>query len=132
MELYKKLGETLNEKLLADPIGADPIAIPMKPKQGTVKKGTIVFREANGLYSAAKEADAVITNSLAVLDETIDTDLDANVADVARAYRAGRLVESAVKLAADAAITPAVKLVLRNQGIMLDVADDAPQFNNKI
>lgn len=132
MDMYKVIGQHKPDYLLADPQGAELIAIPLEPGNGTVKRGTIVYRKASGLFAPAAEAEAVTTNFLAVVDETVDTTLNATVAEDARAYRAGRLAKNKVTLAADAAVTPAVELVLRKQGIMLDVTTEAPEFNNKI
>lgn len=132
MEMYKVLGTNNQDYLLADPQGADVIAIPVEPDNATVKRGTVMYRKASGLFAPATAVEAVATNFLVVIDETVDTTAHATIAEDARAYRAGRLAKNKVFLAADVAVTPAVELVLRDQGIMLDVTIDAASFDNEL
>lgn len=132
MEMYQVLGQNNPGYLLADPQGADVIAIPVEPGNGTVKRGTVMYRKPSGMYAPAAEAEAIAANFLVVIDEDVNTTLNANVAEDARAYRAGRLAKNKVFLTADAAITPAIELVLRAQGIMLDATTDSPSFNNQL
>lgn len=131
MEMYKVLGTNNPDYLLADPQGADVIAVPMEPGNGTVKRGTVVYRKANGMYAAAASAQVTDAYYLAVLDEDVNTNADMVVAEDARAFRAGRLVAGKVKLAADAAVSAAHALVLRLQGIVLEqMVGLAPGFEN--
>ena len=133
MSLYKKIGESNPTYLLSDPQGADKIAIPCKPGNGVVGRGTLMFREDNGMYSPAAAADVVATKSLVVLDETVDTDANATVAEDAAAYRAGRMIAGKVLLKDGSAPNAAAALVLRQQGIVLNqVMDTAPEFNNEV
>ena len=129
--MYQVIGTSNFDPLLFDPQGADVIAIPMEPGNGTVERGTVVYKKANGMYAAAAAAQAVSTNYLAVLDETVDTNEDMAVAKDAKAYRAGRFIDGKVKLASGAALTAAIKLVLRQQGIVFGQMDTtAPEFAN--
>lgn len=130
MSLYSKIGESSPTYLLADPQGADVIAISCKPSNGTVKRGTVMYREANGMWSPAAAANAVAANQLAVLDETVDTTASATIAEDARAFRAGRFIKGKVTLAADAAVTADVEVVLRTQGIVFDPMVSNETFNN--
>lgn len=133
MSLYKKIGESNPTYLLSDPQGADKIAIPCKPGNGVVGRGTLMFREDNGMYSPAAAADIVATKSLVVLDETVDTDANANIAEDAAAYRAGRMIAGKVLLKDGSAPNAAAQLVLRQQGIVLNqMMDTAPDFNNEV
>ena len=133
MSLYKKIGESNPTYLLSDPQGADKIAIPCKPGTGVVGRGTLMFREDNGMYSPAAAADVVATKSLVVLDETVDTDANATVAEDAAAYRAGRMIAGKVLLKDGSAPNAAAALVLRQQGIVLNqMMDTAPEFNNEV
>ena len=66
-ELYSTIGTRTYANLLADPQGADVIAIPCKPGNGEVAAGTVMYREASGLYSPAAAANVVATNQLVVL-----------------------------------------------------------------
>ncbi len=92
--MYETIGKCEPEYLLSDPQGASPIFIPCTPGNGTLRRGQIMKRDANGMYSPAAAADIVNTNHLVVLDEAVDTAADANIAADARAYRAGRMIES--------------------------------------
>ena len=131
--LYGIVGTSNPDYLLSDPQGADVIAIPMTPGKGKVKRGTIVFRESNGMWSPAASANISTSYQLAVLNEDVDTDANATVAEDAAAYRAGRFINGRVKY--DNSGTPTVpteahKIVLRMQGIVFDVADNASGFDN--
>lgn len=129
--MYATIGKWEPEYLLSDPQGASVIAIPCTPGNGTLQRGQIMKREANGMYAPAAAADIVNTNHLVVLDEVVDTAANAEIAADARAYRAGRMIESKLLLAGGETLTAAHKLVLRQQGILTDVLmEDAAEFNN--
>lgn len=131
MKLYETYGKNDPVNLLADPTGADKIAIPCKPGNGTIAQGTVMYRGADGMYLPAAAAEAVDTNFLVVLDETVDTDADATIAEDAAAYRGGKLIASKVTLKDGAALTDAVVLALRKQGIVLNqMAGIDNTFNN--
>lgn len=133
MSLYEVIGKNEPEYLLADPQGADLIAIPCTPGKGTVNRGTVMYRDAaSGMWSPASAAEAVDTNELAVLDETVDTSASATIAEDARAYRAGRLIRGKVTLSESAEVTAAIALVLRKQGIVLDPMESTETFNNVV
>lgn len=136
-ELYEVIGTSNYDQLLADPQGADVIAIPCKPGNGTVKRGTVMYREASGLYSPAASAQIVSTNQLVVLNEDVDTGSapasgETAVAKDAAAYRAGRFVSGRVKLAADATLTDAHKVILRLQNIVFDQMESTTTFDNTV
>lgn len=130
--LFGNIGKFDYDYLLADPNGADKIAIPCKPGNGVIARGTVMFREANGMYSPAAASDAVATNSLVVLDEAVDTSADASIAEDAAAYRAGRMIDGRVKLKDGAELTDSVKLVLRQQGIVFNHMVGGEPYNNVI
>lgn len=132
MNMYEVIGTNNPEYLLADPEGADLISIPCEPKNGTIKRGTVVYRKASGMYAPAAAANVVSTNMLAVLDETVDTDANETVAEDARAFRGGRLIYSKVFLTGDVALTAANIVVLRGEGIVFDQMDTAAEFKNTI
>lgn len=136
MSMYDVVGKNDPTYLLADPQGADVIAIPCEPGNGTVKRGTVMYRKATGLWAPAAEGNAVITNQLAVLDETVDTTgVDtgtAKIAEDAKAYRAGRFIRGKVTLAGDAPVTAAAEVVLRAQGIVLNQMAGTGTFNNTV
>ena len=83
--IYGKIGESKPDYLLSDPKDGDKIAVPMYPGNGVVKRGTLLFRESNGMYSPAAAADAVDNNSLVVLDDTVETDVRETLAENAAA-----------------------------------------------
>lgn len=129
--MYKTIGTWDPSYLLADPNGAQPISIPCAPGNGVIERGQIMKRGSNGMYVPAAAADIVNTNYLVVVDDVVDTTENATVAAEARAYRAGRLIESKLLLSGGGTLTAAHKLVLRQQGIMLDILmEDAAEFNN--
>lgn len=134
MSLYSKVGEVAYELLLADPNGAEKISIPCEPGNGTVERGTVMYRKSTGMWAPAASANVVATNELVVLDETVDTTglatTGGTIAEDAAAFRAGRFVRGAVKLAAGAAVTAAHEVILRGQNIVFDVDVNAAVFDN--
>ena len=130
MSLYEVIGKNNPEYLLADPSGADKIAIPCKPGNGVITRGTVMYRGTDGMWLPAAAANAVDTNFLAVLDESVDTTANATVAEDAAAYRAGRLIAGKVTLKDGDALTDAVRLALRKQGIVFDQMESTDTFDN--
>lgn len=86
------------------------------------------------MWAPAASANAVATNQLVVLNETVNTAGVATeggtIAEDAAAYRAGRLIAGMVTLAAGATLTAEAVLALRNQGIVLDQKTNTEAFNN--
>lgn len=136
MSLYEIIGSNNPTYLLADPKDSDVISVPCEPGNGIVKRGTILYRKDTGLWAPAAAANAVATNQLAVLDETVDTTgvatASATIAEDARAYRAGHFIRGRVTLASDAAVTAAAEVVLRAQGIVFDQMVGTGTFNNTV
>lgn len=137
MELYSTIGAKSYDQLLADPQGADIIAIPCEPGNGTVKRGTVMYRKASGLWAPAAAANIVSTNQLAVLNEEAATgeapaEGKTVTAEDAAAYRAGCFVDGRVTLAEDAALTEAHKVILRQQGIVFDKKESTSAFTNTV
>ena len=130
MSLYEVIGTNNPEYLLADPNGADLIAIPCKPGNGKINRGTVMYRGTDGMWMPASAAEAVDTNMLAVLDESVDTTASATVAEDARAFRSGRLIAGKVTLKDGAEMTAAVQLALRKQGIVFDQMVGTGTFTN--
>lgn len=130
MSMYEVIGTNNPEYLLADPNGADLIAIPCKPGNGKINRGTVMYRGVDGMWLPASAAEAVDTNMLAVLDESVDTTASATVAEDARAFRAGRLIAGKVTLKDGAELTAAVQLALRKQGIVFDQMVGTGTFTN--
>ena len=130
MSLYEVIGTNNPEYLLADPNGADLIAIPCKPGNGKINRGTVMYRGTDGMWMPASAAEAVDTNMLAVLDESVDTTASATVAEDARAFRAGRLIAGKVTLKDGAEMSAAVQLALRKQGIVFDQMVGTGTFTN--
>lgn len=130
--MYEVIGVNNPSYLLADPQGADKMAIPCKPGNGVIGRGTVMYRGGDGMWLPASAAEAVDSNMLAVLDETVDTDDNAAIAEDANAYRAGRLIAGKVTLKDGAALTADVRLALRKQGIVFDQMVGAATFNNTV
>lgn len=130
--MFEVIGRNNPTYLLADPQGADKMAIPCKPGNGVIGRGTVMYRGDDGMWLPAAAAEAVDTNMLAVLDETVDTDANATIAEDAAAYRAGRLIAGKVTLKDGAALTAEVQLALRKQGIVFDQMVSTETFANKV
>ena len=126
--LYGTIGTSTPECLLADPIGARPIAVPVEPGNGTLKRGTLLVRKSSGLWAPAATSDVANTNLFAVLNEEIESGAsvaDNPVAETAAAYETGRFIDGKVLYykTADTKYdvpTAAMKVVLARQGIFFD------------
>ena len=131
-DLYSVIGRSDYSNLLADPQGADVIAIDCKPGNGEIKRGTLMYREANGMYSPAASGQVTTSYQLVVLNEDVDTGAtveDGAVAEVAAAYRAGRFIDGAVKLASNGTVTAAHKVVLNLMGIVFRTKEGTGTFD---
>ena len=130
-ELFGVIGTQSPSYLLADPQGVDKISISCEPGNGSLSRGQIMYRKASGMYAPAATGNIIGTNNLVVLDEAVNTSASLTVAEDARAFRAGRLIGSKLIVASGGTLTAAHKLVLRQQGIVLDVMDEADMdFSN--
>ena len=135
--MYGVVGTSTPDYLLNDPQGAKKIAIPCKPGNGDIKRGTVMYREETGFWSPAASANVVNTNMLAILNEDVATGaapaagVTAIAADAA-AFIAGDFIDGRVTLASDAALTDAHKVVLRQQGIVFSKTEKAAEFNNTV
>ena len=136
-ELYSKIGEKGYSNLLADPQGADVFAIPCEPGNGSIPRGTVMYRKSSGLWAPAASAQVTASNMLAVLNEAMEAGTApaagaVAVAEDAAAYRAGCFVDGCVKRAAGAALTAAQKVVRRQQGIVFDKMESTGTFDNSV
>ncbi len=132
-EIYRTEGTKTYKNLLADPQGADVIAIPCAPGKGDIPAGTIMYRGATGLYEPAASGQISTSYYLVVLAEDIATGASVGVgavAEDAKAYRAGCFVDGAVTLASNGTVTAAHKVVLKLQGIVFDVKESTGTFHN--
>lgn len=131
--LYGKIGQNDPAYLLADPIGAEKIGVSLKPGVGTIKRGTVIYRNSSNLYEAAAAANIIATNYLAVLDEEVTSATGETIAPVASAYRKGNLIAGKVIISTGTAVTAAQEIVLRGQGIVLSQMDaTAPELDNEV
>lgn len=133
MNLYNVIGQSNMTNLLADPQGADVIAINCEPGNGELAAGQLMKRKATGLYAPAGTSDISANNYLVVLKTAVDTGdsvTGATVAEDAAAYRAGRFIDGKVILASNGTMTAAHKLILRQQGIVFNVSDGAEGIEN--
>lgn len=123
--LYDTIGKSEPTVLLARP-GGELIAVGLKPEQGVLTAGTVIYRGADGTYEAADAEKAVTTEYLAVLGETVDTSANTSIAEDAKAYISGCFVNGVVALKDSAEVTAEVKVVLRKQGITFRPDDEEP------
>ena len=135
--LYEVIGTSTPEALLADPINARPIAIPMEPGNGVVKRGTVVYRKSSGMWAAAGTSQISTSYALAIMNEEVDTGNGVSagtVAENAAAYQTGRFIDGKVKYDNSGTltdVTAAHKVVLGLQGIFFDQSvESAPEFDN--
>lgn len=136
-ELYGVIGTSNTVNLLADPQGADKIAIPCEPGNGDIPAGTLMYRKDSGLWAPAASAQVVNTNQLAVLKEAVASGAapasgETAVAEDGIAYRAGCFIDGAVTLAASATLTEAHKVILRQQNIVFDKKESTTTFTNTV
>lgn len=136
-DLYGVIDTSTPVNLLADPQGADKIAIPCEPGNGAIPAGTLMYRKETGLWAPAAAAQVVNTNQLAVLKEAVASGSAPEsgktaVAEDGLAYRAGCFIDGAVTLAASAALTDAHKVILRTQGIVFDKKEATGTFTNTV
>ena len=80
---------------------------------------------------AAEAAEEAVEETAREAVETVEEGAEA-VAEDAAAYRAGIFVDGAVKLAAGAALTDAIKVVLRGQNIVFDKKESVETFDNTV
>ena len=132
MSMYNVIGTNNPEYLLEDPNGADLMAIPCKPGNGVIPRGTVMYRGADGMWLPASASEAVETNQLAVLDETVDTTANPTVAEDARAFRAGRMIAGRVTLKDGAQLNDSIRLALRKQGIVFSPMAGTDTFKNTV
>lgn len=132
-ELYGVIGSRSYANLLADPQGADVIAIPCEPGNGEIKAGTVMYRKSTGLYAPAENGQISTSYQLVVLKEDVDTGVTVPagaVAEDAAAYRAGCFIDGAVVLKNNGTVTDAHKVVLRLEGIVFDKKEATGTFDN--
>ena len=119
--LYEVVGSKSYANLLADPQGADVIAIPCEPGNGSIPAGTVMYRKSSGLYAPAENGQISTSYQLVVLKEDVDTGdtvAPGAVAEDAAAFRAGRFIDGAVVLKSNGSLSDANKVVLRLMGIV--------------
>lgn len=136
-EFYDVVGTSKYDQLLSDPRGADPISIPCKPGNGSIKRGTVMYRDESDMWLPAANENVVATNQLVVLNADVETGDapgpgETATAPEAAAYRAGHFVAGRVTLKSGAALSEANKVVLRLQGIVFNVKEGTGTFDNKV
>ena len=131
--LYGIIGQSTPEYLLADPLNGKPIAIPMEPGNGTVKRGMVVYRKASGFWAPAGNSQITTGYMLAVLNEEINTGTG-TLAENAAAYQTGRFIDGKVfydNSGTPTKVTAAQKVALAKQGIFFDQSvESAGEFDN--
>lgn len=129
MDLYEVIGTSNRKNLLADPKGADPIAVPVKPNAAAIKAGALLYRNSSGLYEPIATGSVATDVDMVVLGEDLPIN-SGTVAEDALAYRAGTFVDGVVTVTGATSLTAAQKLILRKQGIVFDVNDKAAGFSS--
>lgn len=134
MKIFDTIGTKAEANLLADPRGADMIAVNLEPGNGALKAGTILYRKSSGLYAPATTSQLSTSYYLAILAADVETGgtHDA-IAEDAAAYRQGRFIDGAVILKSGDALNASYKLALRLEGIVMTPdADTALTVDNTV
>ncbi len=124
------------EYLLASDFHGHRIAVSLEPGNGTVKRGTVLYRKDNSvLYAPAASANITAGKDLVILGEEVDTDESATVAMSAMAYQSGDFLRGYVLQSdGETPITAAHEIVLRSLGFtfkpMEDYSKDAQTVDN--
>lgn len=129
MSLFDTIGTKTYANLLADPEGANKIAVPVQPGQGKLLPGCLLYRNGN-MWLKATTSQISTSYALAVLADEVDTDANLLIAEDAAAYIAGKFIRGKVFLAAGDTITAAYELVLRLEGITLEPMDNGAESVN--
>ncbi len=129
MELYNVIGTSTPRKLLASTEGVKKATLPVEPNAAEIPAGTVLYRKASGLWAPAAAANIVDANALAVLNEKLPVN-SGTIAEDADAYEAGVFIDGVVKDAAGTAVTAAMKLALRKQGIFFKEDVTIGTFDN--
>jgi hypothetical protein len=118
--LFKQAGASEYPQLLADSSGHIKENIVLLPGSGTVKRGTVLARDASGFYKPAASADIAPTAMMAIADEAADASDAANTVGIPiAAYVKGIFLARHVVLANGAPLTLANMSVLSNAGLMI-------------
>lgn len=127
-ELTKSLGISTNYGMLAGTGTERVIGVALTPGSGILARGTILAKQATGLFAPLATGSAA-SAMCAVLIDTTDTGTEtAGIAQSASAYDKGRFQGDKIFLASGE-LTDADKLALRTQGI--DIAEIGT-LNNEV
>lgn len=134
-DLYEVIGTKEYKNLLANPTGAEVIAVAMLPGKGVVKAGTVLEQNSSTLlWEPAASGHISTSYMLAVLGEDVDTGAPSSTLAIdAKAYRAGTFVDGAVKYDNSGvltALTAAHKLALRFQNIVFTAKESTADIDN--
>lgn len=134
-DLYEVIGTKEYKNLLANPTGAEVIAVAMLPGKGVVKAGTVLEQNSSTLlWEPAASGHISTSYMLAVLGEDVDTGAPSSTLAIdAKAYRAGTFVDGAVKYDNSGtltALTAAHKLALRFQNIVFTAKESTAEIDN--
>ena len=133
--LYEVIGTQTYANLLADPQGAEVIAVALLPGKGLIKAGTVLEQNSSTLlWEPAASGHISTSYQLAVIGEDADTGAPSStVAIDAKAYRAGKFIDGAVKYDNSGTLTDltaAHKLALRFQNIVFAAKESTADIDN--
>ena len=119
-EIYSVLGQAVDISLLAGTGTEKAIGVALKPGNGLILRGTVIQKDADGLYGPAATGE-MANGECAVLASDEDTGDEASgVAGSASAYKSGCFIRNKLVLAAGGTLSAADLLELRRQGITVD------------
>lgn len=127
--IFNVIGSKDYKNLLADPKGADLITVPVYPNASALLAGTLLKRNAAGLYEPIATGDVADNVEVVVLMEDLPINSTAIATD-ATAARAGKFIDGVVTVTGADSLTAAQKLILRKQGIVFNADTTAGTFDN--
>lgn len=132
-KMFSNVGAVSFDKFLANPVGAVIVGLPLKPGQGVLEIGTVIYKPTTavqGFWLAATTSELTSSYNLAILGETVDTDAEPAASEDARCLISGQVIRSAVKLASGSALTAGAELAMKHCGILLTADADGTIFDN--
>ena len=127
--LIQHIGTSEDRSLLAD-VRFNRIGVAIFPGEGELERGTIIMRDASGMYKAAVSG-SLGNAMLAILDEDIDAGtVPTGVGVTARAYESGTFIRERVKFEAGGELTDADVLALARLGLLMRITEGT--LNNQV
>ena len=120
--LIQNIGTSVDQSLLAD-TRFNRIGVAIFPGEGELERGTVIARDASGMYKAAVSG-SLDNVMLAILDETIDAGTESTgIGVTARAYESGTFIRERVKFEAGSVLSDADVLALAKLNLLMRITE---------